>query len=437
MTIKAEVGKREGSAHAARIKRRKVLLTGGRAPVALEMARLLDAAGCEVHVAESLKHYLCRVSNAVAGSSEVPSPARDTKGFLDELERIVRREGIDWIVPTCEELFYVSSGLERLEQICHVFAAPLGQLQRLHSKWSFIKRAEQFGFPVPATHLLATPAEWSEWMERIAAASPADETMRDFADGFVLKPEFSRSGTKVRLIRPVAGAAGTPRTFEVFQGSGKGGAFAAQAPENGFPWVAQQLVTGRGLCTYSIVHDGKLTAHAAYAATYSIRGGACFYYEPLEHPALTEWVRTFARLERFTGQLAFDFIETADGRLLPLECNPRTTGGIHLFRPEDGLAAALFEPESLGDTFVRPQPRTKAMLALPMLALGWRGGGFGTWLRKLASARDAVYRRDDPRPFREQLPMLAELRRIARARGQTMMEASTGDIEWNGDEGWR
>ncbi|TMV52309.1 hypothetical protein FE783_05045 [Paenibacillus mesophilus] len=424
MTIRLDAGKREG--HGKPSKRPKVLITGGRAPVALEMARMLAEAGCEVHAAESLRFHLCRVSKAVTSSTHVPSPAWDTEGFLSGLERIVRREGIDWIVPTCEEIFYVSSGLERLERLCRVFAAPLGQLRRLHSKWLFIRRAEELGFAVPATRLLASPAEWSDTMAR---------TIPEWADGVVLKPEFSRSGTKVRIIRQETGGRGVYGS--VGQSANLIDRRKSPVPEgSGYPWVAQQYIRGQGLCTYSIVHDGKLAAHAAYAVTYSVRGGACFYFEPLNDPRLKEWVRTFARHERFTGQLAFDFIESADGVLYPIECNPRATSGIHLFGPEDRLADALFDPDSLGDTIVEPQPTTRKMLAVPMLALGWKNGGPGRslliWLRKLASARDVVYRRDDPRPFREQLLLLNELRRIARARGQTMMEASTCDIEWNG-----
>ncbi|MEF3303229.1 ATP-grasp domain-containing protein [Paenibacillus sp. GYB003] len=401
-------------------KRPKVLLTGGRAPVALEMARLLAAAGCEVHVAESMRRYLCRVSNAVAGCHEVPGPAYDPEGFVNGLERIVRRERIDRIVPTCEELFYVASGLERLERWCRVFAAPLDRLRRLHSKWAFIRRVEELGFAVPATRLLPDPSAWSD--RRAASASAADGEPAARADGCVLKPEFSRSGAKVRFIRADDRWPPVPE-------------------ERSFPWVAQHYVRGRGLCTYSVAHDGKLAAHAAYAVDYSVRGGACFYFEPLRHAALTKWVSDFVRLERFTGQIAFDFIETADGALYPIECNPRTTSGIHLFGPDDRLADALLDPESLGDTIAQPRPGTRKMLALPMLALGWRGRGsrrgLREWLRKLASARDVVYSRDDPRPFREQWLMLNELRRIARARGLTMLEASTADIEWNGSGGLR
>ncbi|WP_146250170.1 ATP-grasp domain-containing protein [Paenibacillus flagellatus] len=408
-------------------------MTGGRAPVALEMARLLAAAGCEVHVAESLRYYLCRVSNAVASRTAVPAPAIDPEGFLAGLEQVVRREAIDWIVPTCEELFYVSAGKERLERLCRVFAAPIGQLRRLHSKWSFIRRTEELGFAVPATRLLADPSEWRDMMELSVDAPPADKREREWPDGCVLKPAFSRSGTHVRFVKPrTDGDAGRPAE--------RARCGSRLPAESGYPWVAQQYIRGRGLCTYSIVHEGRLTAHAAYAVTYAVPGGACYYFEPLRHPALMEWVSAFARLERFTGQLAFDFIETDDGRLYPIECNPRATSGLHLFGNGERIADALFDPDSLGGTIVEPQPSASTMLALPMLALGWRSGtaagGWRTWLGKLASARDAVYRRDDPRPFFEQPLMLNELRRIARARGRSIMEAMTADIEWNGEGEW-
>lgn len=53
---------------------RNILITGGRAPVALELARLFKAAGHRVYAAESAKYHLCRVSSAVEASFRVPSP---------------------------------------------------------------------------------------------------------------------------------------------------------------------------------------------------------------------------------------------------------------------------------------------------------------------------------------------------------------------------
>lgn len=397
-------------------RRPRVLVTGCRAPAALELVRLLAADGCEVHAAESVRHHLCRVSRAVVRSHEVPGPAGDPERFVDELERIVSKERIDWLIPTCEEIFYVSAGMERLSRLCRVFASPLAGLRRLHSKREFIRRAERLGFAVPPTERLESPRDWERLSAQIDAAAAKGEPS-PFAQGFVLKPEFSRFASKVRIVRE--GRAGDVRP-----------------DERDYPWVIQQFVSGRGLCTYSIARDGRIAAHAAYAAAYAVRGGASVYFEPVFHERLFEWVRRFIKLECFTGQIAFDFIETEGGELYPLECNPRTTSGIHLFRPEDGLASVLVGDAPAGDPVVQPQAASRTMLALPMLAYGLRGNGswrgFGTWLSKFVSARDAVFRWSDPRPFWEQASLLLELRRLAASRGHSLLEAATGDIEWNG-----
>ncbi|MEI7026784.1 ATP-grasp domain-containing protein [Paenibacillus sp. y28] len=436
----------------------RVLITGGRAPAALELARLLSAAGCEIHAADSIRHQLCGASRAAARRYEVPGPARDMEGFIAALEHIIERERIDWLIPTCEEAFYVSAGAERLGRLCTVFAAPLPQLRRLHSKWEFIRRAEALGFAVPHTQLVRSPEEWDAAYAALAQGRPA----ASLAQGYVAKPEFSRFAAKVHMVRPggdraqrlqqpdasgkAAGAGeshGAGRALsagkrENHTMAGAAGMELIQAPlaADCYPWVIQQLVPGRSLCTYSIAHQGRLAAHAAYAATYHVHGGACVYFEPLFHPRATEWVRRFVELEQYTGQIAFDFIETDEGELLPIECNPRTTSGIHLFRPADGLASAILAADEAQGALLEPQPGTRRMLALPMLLYGIRSDrswkGFGTWLRKSAAARDVVFRWTDARPAVKQALLLWELWRTAAAQGETVLEASTSDIEWNG-----
>jgi hypothetical protein len=55
------------------------------------------------------------------------------------------------------------------------------------------------------------------------------------------------------------------------------------------------------------------------------------------------------------------------------------------------------------------------------------------WLRAYRRSRDVVFRWDDPKPFVEQFRLLAWTKRIANRRGISLQEASTSDIEWNGE----
>jgi predicted ATP-grasp superfamily ATP-dependent carboligase len=392
------------------------LLTGGRAPVALELARMLAGAGAghRVYVAESLPRHLCRVSRAVAGSFVVPSPREDFAAYVEALVGIVRKYGVDMLIPTCEEVMHVAQGAESLSEYCTLFADSFAKLKRLHSKWAFIRRAEELGFQVPATKLITSSAEW------LAAAEHAS-----VRDGLVLKPVFSRFAAKVVVIEP--------------QKAGKR-PWRGAAPEvtAANSWIAQQYISGRQLCTYAIVHGGTAVAHAAYEARYTAGRGACVQFQPLEHPAAVDWVNRFVKLERFTGQIAFDFIETADGTLYPLECNPRATSGLHLLRDTPGMDMAFAAPDKLGGKVLVAAEEAKAMIAPAMLMYGMRDirswNGWKGWAQSFVTSRDVVFRREDWRPAIEQVRLLRLLRGIGRRKKITLMEASTYDIEWNGEQ---
>ncbi|WP_214326919.1 hypothetical protein [Nonomuraea sediminis] len=355
-----------------------VLITGGRAPVALDLARKFARSGVRVVVAESSRGNLCRASKAVDRTHPVPPPRQAPEAFADALVRIVKREGVDLVVPTCEEIFYVSRARDRLLEHCEVLAAPLDTLRRLHSKWEFIRLAESWGLPVPRTEL----GTWSH-------------------DGtpYVTKPEFSRFGTQVRFGGPI------PKT-----------------------WVAQERLDGPQVCTYSVARDGRLAAHAAYAVDFTA-SGACVSFEPVDHPAAEEWVTTFVARLGFTGQIAFDFV--AGDRVLPLECNPRATSGVHLLGDE--LTAAL-----MGESraVARPDPGKRAMIAMAMLSFGLANvrsaRDLRRWARFVATAEDVIATPGDRGPFVAQFGVLWRNWIRSLWTGRTLVGCSTYDIEWNG-----
>lgn len=202
--------------------------------------------------------------------------------------------------------------------------------------------------------------------------------------------------------------------------------------------MAQQYIKGKAVCTYSIVHEGSVVAHAAYDSRYRTgRSGASVYFEHLDHPAAQEWVQRFAGVIGFSGQIGFDFIESEDGILYPIECNPRATSGIHLFTPEEGLTEALLNPGMLVQTgeVLIPRSGRRAMLTLPMLGCGLKPGrgGWSNWLRSFRGAEDVICRKDDQRPFREQFRVVYAAQKTAWRHRISITEALTEDIEWNGE----
>ena len=197
--------------------------------------------------------------------------------------------------------------------------------------------------------------------------------------------------------------------------------------------MAQDYIAGRQLCSYSLARDGRLLAHTAYPAEMTAGQGAALVFRHIEHPAVFDWVREFVAREQFSGQIAFDFIETDQGELFALECNPRATSGVHLLAGNPRFAGAFFEPpaELVTPSRARPAMLASAMLLAALPALRSRTA-LRRWAAAFADARDVVFRPDDPAPALLQGLGLANFLWWAARRRISPVQASTLDIEWNG-----
>jgi len=374
-----------------------ILLTGGRAPATLELARAFHRAGHTVFMAESLRGHLSQSSAAVKANFVVPAPRQNKEAFLIALNHIIVENKIDLLVPTCEEIFYVSMGRDQLP--CKVFAEPIKKLNTFHNKWNFVVNAIGIDLYAPETILIANQ----------------DDILHAYAHwrGLVLKPVYSRFAART-LIRPPLQQALSTLTFEI-------------------PWIAQELMEGEQYCTYSVCNNGVVHAHTAYPSHFTVGQGATIAFEHVEHPAIFNWVKNFVRENNFTGQIAFDFIQTPNGQLYALECNPRATSGIHL------LAS---NPQFI-DAFVNPQPgcvtplnHATRMLSTAMLVYALpasiKKGLFFKWLKTFLTGRDVIFEFNDPMPSLFQLRSVLAYLALGRRYGITPLQASTFDIEWNG-----
>ncbi len=386
-------------------KRPKILLTGGRAPVTLELARIFHRGGYQVYVAESFSNHLCRFSNKVNRSFTVPKPNQDPEAYRDALIKIMNSEEIDWLIPTCEEIFQLARWKPEIETRSYgkIFCTDFATLIHLHNKYTFIQLAMDHGFNVPKTFLVSSMEELFRYQ-------------RELKMPLVIKPVFSRFGTKVKYL-PV-NIEQIPK-IEI-------------SPEQ--QWVLQQQVFGVQYCTYSIIHQGRLTAHTTYRMGFNLHGGASISFEAVDHPAIVDFICRFSIAAQFTGQIAFDIIEDSYGDLYPIECNPRTTSGVHLLARDPAFIKAFFG--SL-PTPIFPNPCTKAMLILPMLYTGItslsNSNTLKRWWHTFSSSRDVIWDCGDPIPFMQQLTIPLSLWWIGRRNKLSMTEASTLDIEWNGE----
>jgi predicted ATP-grasp superfamily ATP-dependent carboligase len=377
-------------------------VTGGRAPVALELARLFAAGGDTVFVADSAPHFLARSSKWIAGAFEVPSPRQSPRAFANAIAASVTRERINAIVPTCEEVFYLARFAGQLGNLTDLFCPSLDVLRSLHDKWSFSRLAGALGVEVPATWLLQSAAD----LARLPLS----------AEELVFKPVYSRFAVHT-LVRPAQAAVQRLR------------------PTSDQPWVAQRFVAGRELCTYAVARAGRLTAHAVYAPTWRAGKSSSFYFSPVDCPAIEQFTSRLVGKLGLTGQIGFDFIAAPDGTVHVLECNPRATSGVHLFDAADGLGAA-FGIEPLPTGVIRPGTRRPRKVASAMLLIGlpqaWRYGRLRQWLADYRRARDVVWSADDPGPAAYQFVGLVDYLGLAYRQRISPLAASTHDLQWDG-----
>ncbi|QQA42096.1 ATP-grasp domain-containing protein [Pelagovum pacificum] len=377
-----------------------VLITGARAPVALHLARLLATAGCRVILADSLRFPLSGSSALVARYVRLPAPRDDPDLFAVALAELLTSERIDLVIPTCEEVLHLARAWSETAMPAVLFAPPLHLLSEVHDKYRFIERARALGLAVPETVLLSSDADL--------------DAVRHRAHDLVFKPVWSRFATRTR-VRPA------PTALRI-------------RPTEAAPWVAQDYLAGREISAYAIANGGQLSALSVYHVPFRAGRGAGVCFAPVEVPAVRSFVERFVAGTGWTGQVSFDFIETAEGGVLPLECNPRATSGLHFFSDGAAVLSAI-----LGQAFATPDVTGPLGVRLALALYGGpaalRHGRLSDFRQMWRETADVLDWPGDPRPGRLQWRALAEIAAIAARNGISLQAASTRDIEWNGPEG--
>ncbi len=400
-----------------------VLLTGGRAPVTLVLARCFQQAGWRVFSAESIPQHLCARSPAVVQNYLVASPRWMVDRYIQDLLAIVQAQHIDLLLPTCEEIYYIAQHRELLTQHCQVFCADITKLDLLHNKYRFIEHIASLSLPTPRT-LLVTDQESLKLACRLEAEGD---------HGLVLKPVYSRFGTQAQilnsiLIKDITNASAT-HSESLRPAPGKLRGIPNVTPES--PWVVQEFIAGQQYCTYSVAHAGAVVATAIYPVQFTAADGACVYYELVQLPEIDRWIQRVVESLAFTGQIAFDLIVDRQGVIYPIECNPRATSGLCLI--QDRLVASLLngsQPETA-------PPLQPYMLLLAMLVYGLpraiQQGQWGHYWQQLFKAQDLLWDRRDLSIGWRLAQMMLGFYGISRDRGISLTAATTFDIEWNGD----
>src|SRR5690606_1554257 len=116
-----------------------ILVTSSRMPFALDEVRKLGEAGHHVIAADTFRSAPGSHSKHTDLHFEVHSPRYETLRFVDDIAEIVVRQGVDLVLPTFEQVFYLAAHRDRLD--APVFCDSLDVLAGLHDKVRFLEQA--------------------------------------------------------------------------------------------------------------------------------------------------------------------------------------------------------------------------------------------------------------------------------------------------------
>lgn len=377
----------------------RILITGGRTPFALHLSRLFHVAGHEVTVTDSQRQSIARFTKFKTRFVQTANARFQRQQFEQDLLRLIGKVQPDLILPSCEELFYVGSLLERVGWEGDYFGPRTDLAMQVHNKAQFAEMASALGY-APAQNLVLT--------DRQDVAGFAGDPRN-----FVFKPIYSRFASRV-LVGP------DPTALD------------AIAPTVEDPWLAQSKITGTEICAYAVIRHGKVCAVAPYRNLMKVGQGTSIVFESTPSPDIEEFVHAFAAKTGWHGQISFDFIRQADGRLVVIEANPRATMGVNLFLPDDGLVEAI-----LGQTDqARPSRRLTAIKGTVWL-VGMLGMlGFTprqAWWNYLTKADDSFKFPGEGPLWNGQTKSVNEYFALAKQKKISVLEATTYDMEWNGE----
>ncbi|KAA8909400.1 hypothetical protein FN846DRAFT_942609 [Sphaerosporella brunnea] len=391
----------------------RILLTNGRFPVSLDLARQLRLLSHTiVIVADPMHYHVCKFSRSTKKSYQVPAPRVDAGGYIQSILSIIREEKIDLIIPMHEEIFYLAESREP-EIVNRLFAPPWEILLRLHNKFSFAEWLRSVGLLTPVSHLCRSRAD----VERLLQA-PGE---------WAVKPVFGRAARNVYHLRQ---GDKIPDSCDVGEGN---------------HYIAQQWLTGQRYCSYMVIRAGRVQAFCLYPVQDTIDGSSCVYFRSIAHPAVEEYcTRIAAALPGVGAQLAFDFIEVPGQPVVAIECNPRATSGIHLFSGTPLLAQALVsgppapppsaEAAPAYTTFtVVPPLGAKRQLAPGMLMWQKSERGVKAYLEhmgRLMGSKDVVFSKSDLLPSLMQPFLLTSYYEICRERKLGLPEMFQWDLVW-------
>lgn len=304
-----------------------VIVTSGPERAALGTVRALADHGYRVIMTAVRAPALGLRSRSAFAHHVVPDPLGEPDGFAAAITRLARTYSADAIVPGCDaSLGALSARRDQLEgSMVHAFPSD-GDVRRALDKVSLIDAANAVGLCPPRTEVCRSES---------AALAAADR----LGMPTIVKPQFS---VVERGDRREQHGSGLVRTDdELRELLGRLGPLAlVQAPLSGATYSLGGVATPDGLLGMCF---------ARYVRTWpAAAGNAAFAITETPPPGLVPVVEDLVTELKWQGVFELEFIRDGDGRMRPIDFNPRVYGSVTLSAAAGANLPALWCDHVLG-----------------------------------------------------------------------------------------
>ena len=375
-----------------------ILVTGVRAPMSLDVIRALAQAGHQVWASDALRFPIAKNSPYINAYLRTAAPRLDFISYAKNIIDICEQCHIDMIIPTCEEVFWLAK-IKSLPAFTQLQSVGLQQLLQLHHKAQFAELANQLGCGAGAFFTVLSQAEIQQKNHEINWVE------------YVAKPVYSRFSSQTLV---------SPSVKEI----------SHITPSAQQPWLLQKRIIGREICLYCVANSGVLLTFITYVPQFRTnQHGASLYFQPIEVDGAAALAAAFIKASHYTGQISFDVIISAQG-LVAIECNPRGTSGAHLLAQHNQqyADALIGHVQHIKPSHINLKPM---MLLLPLL-MHYPTALFKREQRDLLKQAKNVTREHQV-SFGNACLAMIEIIWIALKNRISLGQASTFDIEWNGE----
>jgi len=304
------------------------------------------------------------------------------------IQKIVAEQHVDVIIPCTApiESSAYAHLREKLPEHVRIFAFEGKTCDTLDNKYTFNQVLVEAGLPCPETAKM-------ECLNDAVRFFAANEKKPDDGKRYIIKPAVydPKARTEI-LFLPIDDKEKQMEYLKTRNASEK------------VPYVIQEVLDNPEYGCFALFNKGVLTGFEFFKSAASL-----LVYQQCrgkDHDEVRELCRGIGKAMNLTGQFTLDLMWTKQGKLVPIECNPRVHSAICMMEGNQFLGAALTQEDHVplnNDQIIAAQLNMFRVWIMDQffLLLGfWKAKScVKANIYEMVTGRDALLSGDDPLPF--------------------------------------